>query len=303
MFKDVFKRPRKVTMLGSKTFDKAVATFFKPIAQKHGLPLLKIEDCIYEMPSPYFILRIGLLAGHNRSISATLRQVSLRNFVDRVVGIQYDIGWLLRFNGEDTEPFHFLISDDNDILRKVQMEADATERFGIPYILGLKDDFESVKEFAKREVETRMERMRQTRPKKEIKLKNVRQEWPVVIPRQKGDEWETVNELKAADIRFLGDLDGQKEHIFKERLAELFQHDQSVERAYLTRIIGQGLPANGVLCLRRQSGFDKGIRKNLGEIFANVFSLQDNFQLLFLSDEQESLLAKVCRPFFQRNSE
>jgi len=66
-----------------KIFDRAVATFFEPIAQKQGLPLVKIKNGVYEVPSPYFILRIELDFERDMGISVALRQASLRDFGHR----------------------------------------------------------------------------------------------------------------------------------------------------------------------------------------------------------------------------
>jgi len=273
--------------------------YFEPIAQKHKLPLVRIEDGIYEVPSPHYILHIEAYAGHSsRGLSASLRKTTLCTFVRGRAGFQYGIGWFMSSKGENIDYFNFQINDDDDFLKMAQLYADATERFGISYLLGQTDDYEAVREFAEKEVKAREERTKQTQRNIQIKMKNVRQEWPVIVTRQKGDEWETVNELKATDIRFLGNLEGAKENVFKERLTELFKNDRNVERAYLARVIGQNLPANGVLCLQRQAGFDKRIRRKIGEIFSDVFSIQDNFYILFPANEQESSLAKVCQAFF-----
>jgi len=37
-----------------------------------------------------------------------------------------------------------------------------------------------------------------------------------------------------------------------------------------------------------------------GKIFANVFDIDENFNVIFLTGEQESSLAKVCQPFFEK---
>ncbi|MGH7939815.1 MAG: hypothetical protein ACREFR_01930, partial [Limisphaerales bacterium] len=273
---------------------------FEPIAQKCGLPLIKIQEGIYEMPSPFFIQRLEAYAGHSsRGLSAMLRQATLRAFVERVPGFQCDITWFMRFNGKDTEAFYFNIVTDEDFLKMAKLFANAIEHFGISYLLGQKDDFEAVNQFVQEQSKHSVERMRQMQRNIESKMKNVRQEWPVAITREKGDEWETVNLLKADDIQFLGELDGNKERLFKEKVTKFLQSSRNAECAYLARIIGRDLPANGILCLRMQSDFDKGVRKGIGECFADVFSLQDNFNILLLSHEQESALRKVCPPFFK----
>jgi hypothetical protein len=279
--------------------DRAMKMYFEPIAQKHNWPLVRIQDGIYEMPSPYFIQRIEAYAGHgNRDLSAMLRQTTLRAFKERTPGFQCDITWFMRFNDKNTEAFRFGIITDEDFLKMTQLFADAIEHFGVLYLLGKKNDFEAVMQFVQEQGKASVARIKQMQNDIERNMKNVRQEWPVVITRQKGDEWETVNELKATDIRFLGDLNGEKENLFKERLVEFFKSDHSVERAYLARIIGQNLPANGVLCLKRRLGYDKNIRRSIGGIFSDVFSIQDNFNIILLTEKQEAALSNNCHVFF-----
>jgi hypothetical protein len=44
-------------MRDTKIFDEAVMAFFEPIARRLALPLLKVRDGVYEIPSPHFIMR------------------------------------------------------------------------------------------------------------------------------------------------------------------------------------------------------------------------------------------------------
>jgi hypothetical protein len=280
-------------------FDSAVVTFFEPIAQKYGFPIVKIKNGIYEIPTPHFILRIALDFERDMGLNVTLREVSLRDFDDRALNVEYGIGCFMLFNGEDIKPLHFDINTDEGYLKMAQLLADQTERFAVPYLLGQKDDFEAVREFMKKRSAPAVERMRQMQRNIERNMPNVRQEWPVVIPREKGEEWETAKEFRATNFQFLGDLNGKREQIFKEKLIEFFKRDRSVNTAYLARIIGQELPATSALCLRTQFGFDKGMMEKIGKIFVQVFSLQENFNVIFLTEQQELLLAKLARPFFK----
>lgn len=56
-------------MRDSETFDEAIAKYFAPIAGELGLPLTKVDESIYEIPSPHFILRIRLHTGHRRGFN------------------------------------------------------------------------------------------------------------------------------------------------------------------------------------------------------------------------------------------
>jgi hypothetical protein len=284
-------------------FEKVVTAYFGPIAQKYGLPLVKIKDNIYEMPSPYFILRIGVYSGHGsgRNITATLHQVTLCNFAENKPLCQYGVGWLGSFAEDKSEPFHADLNTDDGFLKKAQMLASQTECFAISYLLGEKDDFEAVSEFVQKKIENDPETQKLNEMTRQIERNpKIVKAWPVVIPREKGEEWETAKEFRATNFQFLGDLNGEKEQIFKEKLAEFFKRDRSVNTAYLAQIIGFEIPATAALCLRTQFGFDKGMMEKIGKIFANVFSIQENFNVIFLTEQQELLLAKLARPFFEK---
>jgi hypothetical protein len=283
-------------------FEKAVATYFKPIAEKHRFPLVKIGGNIYEIPTIHVILRIGLYSGHGsgRNLATTLRQVTLCDFVESSPHNQFGLGWFASFTGIKIDPFQADLKTDDGFLKLTQFLADLTERFAVPYLLGQKDDFEAVREFAVEKIENNLETKKMKEMTRQIERNpKIVKAWPVVIPREKGEEWETAKELKDFNGQFLGDMNGKKEQIFKEKLIEFFKRDQSVNAAYLARIVGLGIPATAALCLRTQFGFDKGMMEKIGKIFAPVFSIQENFNVIFLTEQQELLLAKLARPFFK----
>jgi hypothetical protein len=85
----------------------------------------------------------------------------------------------------------------------------------------------------------------------------------------------------------------------KERLAELFQRDRSVNAAYLTRVAYADKSFAVVLCLRSQFGADRGLAEKVGNIFASMFGGHEHLDIVFLSEAQEIELVKVSKPFFQ----
>jgi hypothetical protein len=106
-------------------------------------------------------------------------------------------------------------------------------------------------------------------------------------------------EIRIPNLRFVGEQDGPPERILKEQLIDFFKRDQSVKAAYLAKIDnGDGSPIGVALCLRTQFGADKGMVEKIGTIFAFVFNSQQHLDIVFLTEKQEALLAKVCRPFF-----
>jgi hypothetical protein len=98
---------------------------------------------------------------------------------------------------------------------------------------------------------------------------------------------------------FLGEQDGLPERELKCCLIEFFQRDLSIVTAYLAQLAyGDQSPMTVTLCLRTQFGFDPGIAEKVGRIFASMFGEQEHMDIIFLDDQQECELSKVCSPFF-----
>jgi len=106
-------------------------------------------------------------------------------------------------------------------------------------------------------------------------------------------------EIQVPKIRFLGEQNGVPESELKSRLVEFFRRDQSVIKAYLARVAYDAQsPVAVALCLRTQFGRDRGMAEKIGKIFASMFGGHEHLDIMFLGDEFESELAKVCPPFF-----
>lgn len=129
-------------------FDEAVKTFFAPFAQTLSLPLSKIRDGVYEIQSPYFIMRIRLHTGHRRGLNVLLRAASFRDFDENQPGAEYGIGNFALYHGQRIE--EPVIETDDDFLSAAQSLAEAARRFGTPYLLGIGGDLEAIKEMVRR---------------------------------------------------------------------------------------------------------------------------------------------------------
>jgi hypothetical protein len=155
-----------------KLFDRAIARFFEPIARKLSLPLTRVEDGVYEISSPYFILRIRLHTGHARGLNVILRQASTRVFDENEPFVQYGIGCFMEFHSERLEETFVEVNTDDDFMEQARLLAQATERFGIPYLLGKGKDFDAIKEIYKKKAEESVKEIEKYRFPK-----NVRKEW------------------------------------------------------------------------------------------------------------------------------
>lgn len=108
-------------------------------------------------------------------------------------------------------------------------------------------------------------------------------------------------EIQVSRIQFLGEQDGPPERELKAKLKDLFQLDQSVNTAYLAKVIyGEESHVTVALCLKIWFKTDRRLEKEVGKVFASMFGQQEHMDIVFLNDDQESELATVCSPFFIR---
>lgn len=104
-------------------------------------------------------------------------------------------------------------------------------------------------------------------------------------------------ELRVPQVHCLNEKNGPPERLLKDRLIEFFQRDKSVHRAYLAEVI-VGDQGGVALCLKTEFGAGRGLAEKIGVIFGMVFNSHEHLDIMCLSKEQESELAKVCSPFF-----
>jgi hypothetical protein len=112
-------------------------------------------------------------------------------------------------------------------------------------------------------------------------------------------------------VQFVGEQDGPPERELKTRLADSLR-PMGIRKAYLAVVSyderkgpqstsGDGAPAlNVALCL---SLLDTAAEKHdivqrAGHDFAALFGPTQHMDIVFLTDQQEAALKKVCRPFY-----
>ena len=106
-----------------------------------------------------------------------------------------------------------------------------------------------------------------------------------------------------SEVRFIAEQEGEIEQEFKRKLIDFFEDHQSVTKAYLA-VVDYGTPATFTvaLCLRTSSGSEQSLVKSIGNVFSSIFSSAEHLDILFLDDDQEMRLMRVCRPFYQTTS-
>lgn len=110
-----------------------------------------------------------------------------------------------------------------------------------------------------------------------------------------------IEEREVQGLTFIGEQVGEPERRLKSDLLTLFRTEPTVARAYLAKIMSDGV--QGVaLCLVTGDGGIEAIVPRIGALFARPFSTAMHLDILDLSAEQEGRLAAVCRPFYSVSS-
>jgi len=53
------------------------------------------------------------------------------------------------------------------------------------------------------------------------------------------------------------------------------------------------------LCVHGQSGQNRMFAEQVGKVFGSIFGSHEHLDIIWLMPEQETELARVCRPFFK----
>jgi len=103
------------------------------------------------------------------------------------------------------------------------------------------------------------------------------------------------------NIEFLGEQDGEPERNLKAGWTPVLSQRSSVQRAYLAIIsLDRSATHHPALCIHSSAGCDPSLVDELAVVFKQVFARTQILDIMFLSDEQEQQLVRVCRPFYER---
>lgn len=108
-------------------------------------------------------------------------------------------------------------------------------------------------------------------------------------------------ELVVPKVRFLGEHDGEPERAFKSAILPILAASGCVIRAYLAKVTygDQNADINIALCLRSETQ-DSSVKRQVGEVFTKMFRMEEHLDAIMVTEQQEEMLASVCRPFFAR---
>jgi hypothetical protein len=116
------------------------------------------------------------------------------------------------------------------------------------------------------------------------------------------DEWSrrSIARRREGRVEFLGEHGGTGGDDLARALILEFATRPGIQRAYLAHVAFEtdAKPAPA-LCVVSDRPSDDVVRR-VGEIFSRLFAKDVFPDILFISQEQEAELKKVCRPFYAR---
>ena len=106
-----------------------------------------------------------------------------------------------------------------------------------------------------------------------------------------------TQKLQVPEIQFLADQDGPPERLLKEHLSTVFVFHRQLNRAYLAQV--RYADEIGVaLCLSCADGPSQNLAAVVGEVFGSIFGAHEHLDIVFVGEDQEPALRRVCRPFY-----
>jgi hypothetical protein len=100
-------------------------------------------------------------------------------------------------------------------------------------------------------------------------------------------------------VEFLGEQSGSVEDTLKRDLILEFATRPDIRRAYLARVNFETSGESAVaLCILSKRPDDQAIVTRVGEMFTRRFSKDAALDILFITEQQDAELARVCRPFY-----
>ena len=104
----------------------------------------------------------------------------------------------------------------------------------------------------------------------------------------------------APRIGFLGEQ-GAPDYELKTQLSRAFKGLPNVRTAYLARV-AEGQSTDLRLCVRTELGYDRCVLRSADAAFASLPSERKTLEVLFVDENQERELRRVCAPFYARKT-
>src|SRR5262249_26117380 len=111
-----------------------------------------------------------------------------------------------------------------------------------------------------------------------------------------------VEPLRQSTVRFVREQDGEPERQLKTRLLPVLRSRPDAASAAFLVCVDYGEPNASGVALCAAGPADAGFVRDIGVVFSGLFSKGSHLDILFLSDDKESEVRKVCEPFYERES-
>jgi SseB protein C-terminal domain len=111
---------------------------------------------------------------------------------------------------------------------------------------------------------------------------------------------EPIEHFPTPKLVFLGEQDGVPERRLKNAVSELLRRDRDVTRAYLARVVYDGKINGVILGLLTEYEDSEKLIKQISDIFKTIFNADAQLDMIFLSDEQNAAISRVCPAFYER---
>lgn len=113
-----------------------------------------------------------------------------------------------------------------------------------------------------------------------------------------------LQQFSTSRITFIGEQDGAYERRLKEAISVLLDLNATVTRAYLVRVsYDDGSTPSVLLGLlthdRKASG---ELALQMDRAFGALFNTEAHLDVVFLDDERDCQIRKICRPFYSSRS-
>jgi hypothetical protein len=108
-----------------------------------------------------------------------------------------------------------------------------------------------------------------------------------------------LHQFSASSITFTGEQDGAHELRLKEAISVLLDLNATVARAYLVRASHDGTTGRVMLGLVTHDKKENGqLALQMDRAFGALFNTEAHLDVVFLDDEGDAKIRKICQPFY-----
>ena len=109
-----------------------------------------------------------------------------------------------------------------------------------------------------------------------------------------------MQELNPTNVTFIAQQDGEVEKEFTSKVNVFFEEANANLTAYLCRVhYGDPKQVSVAVCLASSTSEQVEIVEGISGIFREMFGQHEHVDIMFIGEEQQTLISKVCAPFYR----